>query len=176
MRHKQLLLIAILAAEPGCWFHHAQPVVPVTEDPFRFETKPKEPPPPAYHPVTLPLSPADSDNLEKFLTAGGNLANVRGNTGAGPAAAREYKELIGLLRDNKWTYEQVLDRQVFRKWFRKVQVGGVVDARLDEPPKIPQLAAKSGHYWWIFYIRGHDLTGLMVMREAVPQPKDRGTF
>jgi len=172
MKSHGLLLCAMLFAETGC-FHRAQPIIAVTEDQFRFEIKPKSPPPDAYSPVPLPLSKADSDNLEKFLVAGGNTANASGSTTGDPAAARDYRELLESLRDKTWTYEQLLDQRVFRKWFPKMQVGGVVDARRDSPPRMPPLAARSGHYWWIFYIRGHDLTGLMVFKEAVPPPQPR---
>jgi hypothetical protein len=173
MTHTRILLAVMLVSEAGCLFHHGQPIIAVTEGQFRFEIKPTDPPPEAYHPISLPLSKTDSDNLEKFLIAGGNTANASGSTSAAPAAAREYKEFLQLLRDKKWTYEQVLDQHVFRKWFPKVQVGGVVDARRDEPPKMPPLAAKRGRYWWVFYVRGHDLTGLVVFEEAVPPPKPR---
>jgi len=158
----------MLLVETGCLAHRAQPIVAVTEEQFRFEIKPNLP-------IALPLSAADSDGLRKYLVAGGNTANSGGAT-VDPAAAQEYSPLLELLRDKKWTYEQVLDQQVFRKWFPKIQVGGVVDARREEPPKTPPLAAKSGHYWWIFYVRGHDLTGLLVFKEAVPPPKPRSKF
>ena len=173
MKSRGLLLAAILFAETGCLFHHAQPIIAVTEDQFRFEVKPKSPPPDEYAAVPLPLSKADSDNLEKYLIAGGNNANASGSTSGDPAAARQYQELLALLREKTWTYEQLLDQGAFRKWLPKMQVGGVVDARREAPPRMPPLAAKNGHYWWIFYVRGHDVTGLMVFTEAVPPPPPR---
>jgi len=164
-----MLLAAILVGQTGCLLHRGQPVIAVTEEQFRFETKRND----AFVPVPLPLTKPDSDNLEKFLIAGGNQSNINGSTSADPAAAREYRELIASLRDNTWTYEQILDQHALRKWFPKIQVGGVVDARLDTPPRTPPLAGKSGPYWWIFYIRGHDVTGLMVFKAAVSPPQPR---
>jgi len=156
---------AVLLFAAGVACHHSEPLIPVTEARFRLENKiedPARPPNPAYSPLHLPLSQADSDRVVEFL-----------NANAEPGASRDYNGLLKMLREQSFKYEDVLDKAPFKQWFSRVQTGGVVDARDSKPPAFAPIAALGGNFWWIFQVHGHDLTGLTIFKEAVPQPQSR---
>jgi hypothetical protein len=172
MRQGSWRLIAVLAAIAAAGCHHAQNLVPVPERPSRVEARIERPTPPDYRteePFALPLSPADSDRISAFLASSGHA-----NTGTNPAASRDYKALLQMLQRNPgWTVEDVLDKNVFKQWLSHAQTGGVVDARLSKAPTFAPIAAKGGQFWWVFYPRGHELTGLIVFLESLPAPQPR---
>jgi hypothetical protein len=150
----------------GC-VHRAQTIVAVPESRFRAEAAPHAPPPEnAYR---LKLDAVDRASIERFLIAGGDLNN-RGNTGAAPAGARDFKGLLQLLSDGSLIYEDVLDRHALDKFVDHCQTGGLVDARMPSPPTSPPIVCASGPYYWIFYTHGHDLTSLMVFKAPIVKP------